>query len=59
VYPARGHEIRVLEQFTELGGRLHGPKKIKRVLGRDFSEFKEPFKILARHPGAGADRMFD
>ena len=54
-----GHQIGILEEFTELRGRLHGPEERERALGRDVSVLEYPFEILARHSSAGADQVFD
>src|SRR5579884_695510 len=53
------HEIAVLEDLAILAGRLHRPEKRQRGFGRRVLEFKNPFQILARQAGAGADEILD
>src|SRR4029434_9674803 len=53
------HQVGILKQLTELGGRLHAAEKGERTGGSDVSVFEDPFQVLTRHSCAGADEMFD
>src|ERR1700721_768012 len=54
-----GHQIGILEEFTEFGCRLHGAEQSHRALGRHLSVVEDPFQILTWHSGTGADQVLD
>src|SRR5208337_3212972 len=55
----RGHQIGILEEFAEFRCRLHGAKQSHSALGSHLAVVEDPFQILARHSGAGADQVLD
>ncbi len=55
---SRSHQIGILEEFTEFGCWLHGAEQGHRALGGHLSVIEEPFQVLTRHSGAGADQVF-
>ncbi|MBK6332140.1 MAG: hypothetical protein IPF45_00010 [Thermomonas sp.] len=53
----RRHRVRILEQFPEAAGRLHGAQRGHHALRGLLFALEQPFVVLARHAGAGADQV--
>ena len=53
------HQVAVLEDFAEFAGRLHGTKQSQLRFRRRILEFEQPFHVLPRQAGAGADQVLD